>query len=209
MWSPGVVHARLSESLEWMLLDLLDPHKAQALPGDYEQARSRLVSHLLSMEPPLEESRPPPIVFPRGPAADNPDFERRHAPLDESTGRPAPIEDAPAGGTQHEWEEFSYASSFDRLTSRKPKASAQPAPVPMGVHLRSVLAVTAALTVGALVYAALGGGFPGLSAGVRSFLGDQAAKVRLILPGYDVGNLPAGPAPMSPSGAGPTESAHG
>ena len=55
-----------------------------------------------------------------------------------------------------------------------------------------------AVVIGAFVYASLGGGFPGLSAGVRSFLGDPAAKVRLILPGHDVGNSPAAPVPMPP-----------
>ena len=66
------------------------------------------------------------------------------------------------------------------------------------MHLRSVLAVAAALVVGALIYTTAGGGFPGLSADVRSFLSDQAAKAKLILPGRDVGNLRPAPAPMSP-----------
>ena len=95
-------------------------------------------------------------------------------------------------------EEFCYVSSFERLTSRKPKAPIQPAPIRMGVHLRNVLAITAVLSVGALVYALVGGGFPGLSAGVRSFLGNQAAKVRVILLGHDVANHPAAPAPTPP-----------
>jgi hypothetical protein len=97
-------------------------------------------------------------------------------------------------------EEFRYVSSFDRVTSKKRKTRMQPAPVRIGMHLGNVLTVTAGLVLAALVYASFGGGFPDLSAGVRSFLGDQAAKVRLILPGHGVGNSPATPTPISSPG---------
>jgi hypothetical protein len=119
-------------------------------------------------------------------------------PLRERGSKSAAIKDDAAGRRQQELEEFCYVSSFDRLTSKKPKARLQPAPLPMGVHMRNVLAVTAALAIGALLYASVGGGFPGVLAGVRGFLGDQAAKARLILPGHDVGNLSTAPAPMFP-----------
>jgi hypothetical protein len=198
MSSPGVRYARKSKSMEWMLLDLLDPQKAQAFPASYERARRSLVSHLLSMTAaPLEETKPTAVAVPRNPVADNPGFEWSRDPPRERGSKSAPIKDDTAGGKQQELGEFCYVSSFDRLTSKKPKASVQPAPLPMGVHMRNVLAVTAALAIGALLYASVGGGFPGVFAGVRGIVGDQAAKMRLILPGHDVGNLPTAPAPMS------------
>jgi hypothetical protein len=198
MSSPGVMHARKSEPIEWRLHNPLDPQEAQVYPVSYEEARRRLIDHLLSMTAvPREQSKPTAVAVPRDAFADNPEFEWSRAPLRELADKSGPIKDDPTAG---KLEEFRYVSSFERLTSKKPKATIQPGPVPVGVHLRNVLAITAALSVGALVYALAGGGFPGLSAGVRSFLGNQAAKVRVILPGHDVGNLPTAPAPTPPLG---------
>jgi hypothetical protein len=187
MSSPGVMHARKFEPVEWMPLDA---QESRAYPASYEEARCRLVTQLLSMPAAsLEETKP--AVAPRDPIAGNPDFElsRDRECADQS------VRDDRAGGKQRQFEQFRYISSFDRLTSRRRKTRMQPAPVRAGVHLLNVLTVTAGFVVGAFVYASLGGGFPGLSAGVRSFLGDPAAKVRLILPGHDVGNSPAAPVP--------------
>jgi len=147
---------------------------------------------------PLEESEPTVVTFPRDPVSNIPDFElsrdREHA--DKSAARKSD----PAGGKQRKLEEFRYVSSFDPVTSKKRKTRVQPAPVRIGVHLLNVITVTAGLVVGAFILSSVGGGLPGLSAGVRSFVSDQVAKVRLILPGNDVGTLPAAPAPMtSPS----------
>jgi hypothetical protein len=194
MSSPGVMHARQFEPIEWMSLDPLDAQEAHGYPASYEDARRRILSELLSIPAaPLEEM---PAAVPRDPIADNLDFEESGIPLRECPNKPAPIKHDPSGGKQREPRGLYYVSSFDRLTSRKRKAK-QPALVSIGVHLRDVLTVTAALSLSSLVYASVGGAFPGLSVGVRSFLGDQAAKVRLILPRHDVGTQPAAPAPMS------------
>jgi hypothetical protein len=196
MSSLGVMHARQFKTFERMSLDPFDAQAAHAYPASYEEARRRLLSQLLSMPVvPLEESTP--VAAPCDPVTDIPDFglsrDREHA--DKSSANLGP-----AGGKRQGLGEFCYVSSFDRLTSKKRKTRVQPAPVRIGLHLLNVLAVTAGLVVGAFVLASAGGGFPGLSAGVRSFVSDQVAKVRLILPGNDVGTLPAAPAPMtSPS----------
>jgi hypothetical protein len=196
MSSPGVMHARKSEPIEWRPLDPLDLQEAQAYPVSYEEARRRLLDHLLSMTTvPRKESEPTAVAVPPDSFADNPEFEWNRAPLRECADKSTPIKDDPAAG---KLEEFCYVSSFDRLTSRKSKAGMQSAPVSIGAHLRNVLAVTAALSVSALVYTSLGGGFPRLSAGVHSLLGDRAAKVRVILPGHDLGNLPKALAQMPP-----------
>jgi hypothetical protein len=197
MSSPGVMHARKSQPIERMLFEPLDPQEAQAYPASYEEARRRLVSHLLSISAaPLKESKP--VAVPRESVADIPDFEWNRGSLRERAGESAAIKEEPAGGKQKGLREFYYISSFDRLTSKKPKANVQPASISMGVHLRNVLAVTTALSVGALVYASLGPGVPRVSAGVRSFLGDQVAKVKLILPGHDMRNLPEPPPTILP-----------
>jgi len=192
MSSPGVMHARQSQQIEWMPLDA---QESRAYPASYEEARRRLLSQLLSMAAaPLEESNT--VAVPHAPVTDIPDFEmsrdREHA------GKSAAIKSDLAGSERQGLEEFCYVSSFDRVTSKKRKTRVQSAPVRIGVHLLNVLTVTAGLVVGAFVLASIAGGLPGLSAGVRSFVGDQAAKVRLILPRQDLGILPAAPAPMPP-----------
>lgn len=190
MLSPGVMHARKFEPVEWIPPGT---QESRAYPASYEEARRCLVSLLLSMPAaPLEESNT--AAVPRDRVTDIPDFELRRDR--QRSGKSATIKGDSAGGKQRELQEFCYVSSFDCLTSKKRKAGTQPTRLPMGVHLLNVLTVTAGLVVGAFVYASAGGGFPGLSAGVRSFLGHQVAKVRLILPGHDVGTLPAAPAPM-------------
>jgi hypothetical protein len=192
MSSPGVMHARQFEPVEWMPLDAQEAH---AYPASYEEARRRLVRQLLSLPvASIDESTP--VASPREPVIDIRDFElsrdREHA------DKSATPKSDPAGGKQRKLEEFRYVSSFDRVTSKKRKTRVRPAPVRIGVHLVNVLTVTAGLVVGAFVLASVGGGLPGLSTGVRSFVSDQVAKVRLILPGNDVGSSPAAPAPMPP-----------
>jgi len=197
MSSPGVMHARQFDPVERKSLGALDAQGAHAYPASYEEARRRLLSSLRSMPTaPLEESEPTVVTFPRDPVSNIPDFElsrdREHA--DKSAARKSD----PAGGKQRKLEEFRYVSSFDPVTSKKRKTRVQPAPVRIGVHLLNVITVTAGLVVGAFILSSVGGGLPGLSAGVRSFVSDQSAKVRLILPGSDVGTLPAAPARCLP-----------
>ena len=57
MSSPGVMHARQFEPIDWKGLDGLDAQEAHAYPASYEEARRRLLSSLLSMPTtPLKES---------------------------------------------------------------------------------------------------------------------------------------------------------
>ena len=171
MGSPGGVRARKSEPVEWMLLDLLDPQKTQAYPKGYEEARQPLVTYLLSVTPtPVVDEREQTAAVPAPDSAgDHPDFEREQHALSEHACECVAIA-GPSRERQHDATDFTYVSSFDRLTSRKPKSPAQPISVPVRTHLRNVLRVTVVLSIVALAYAWAGGGFPALSAGFRSFL---------------------------------------
>src|SRR5215469_11861038 len=102
-----------------------------------------------------------------------------------------------AGARQRELEEFCYVSSFDRLTSRKPKASAPPASLPMRVHLRNVLAVTAALLIGAMIYAWVGGRLPGILAEIRARPHNGLATIRATRPERDPDSLSRTPAALA------------
>lgn len=192
MSSPGVMHARQFEPIERKSLNALDAQEAHAYPASYEEARRRLLSSLLSMPtaPPKEITT---VAIPRDLVTDIPDFELSRDRA--RAGKSAANKEDVAGGTRQRLEELCYVSSFDRLTSKKCEAQApmRPASVRIGVHLGNVLTVTAGFVVAAFVYAALGGGLPELSTGVRSFLTDRAAKVRSILDGHDVGNSRAAP----------------
>ena len=192
MSSPGSVRVRKSEPIEWLLVDLLDPQKRQAYPASYDQARRPLVSYLLSMTATLvvEEREQTAVAIAHDVADDRLDPQLRDRPgAGDTVITDTPVEE------QDKSIEFSYVSSFDRLTSRKPINSMQPAHLSVGTHVRKVLRVTAVLSIGALAYAWVASGFPKLSTGVRSFMGDQAAKVLLILPRHDGSKTRTAPPP--------------
>jgi len=159
MSSPGGNGTRQSGPVDWRPLNQLDAQEAQEYPAGYEQARRRLVCHLLSTTAttlPEGDQRETKLAATRERAVDDVDSERTHVPVEVCAGRAEPIQ-GKSKGRQPQREEFHYVSSFDRLTSKKPSVDTQPVPLRMGRHALKVLAVAAALVVGALIYASVGG----------------------------------------------------
>jgi len=197
MSSPGGTLMPQSETVDWTPLNQLDAQEAQEYPAGYNQARRRLVCHLLSTTATtqLEEGK---RETSRASASNSPfddvDAQRTHIPAEECAAGAEAIQRKSKGKKQQS-EKFHDVSSLDRLTSNEPSVDRQPASHRMGRQVLKVLALAATLAVGALMYASVGGGFPRFSEGVRTFLPDQAEKVRSVRPGQDVRNLPMAPRP--------------
>jgi hypothetical protein len=194
MSSPGVMHVRPSEPIDQMLRQLLEHQKAREYPPAYNQARLPLINHLLSLG---AASVPGEAVVSGAPhdEVDHLGFGVNRDPLGEDLTQPGPINDY--SNRRGEPEKFSYPSSFDRLTLRKAKPSPQPTSLPMRMHLVNVLAVTAALLVGALIYVWAGGGLSGFSGKFYALPQNGPAKIRPIHRESDRENLPTRVAPVA------------
>src|SRR5262249_28054279 len=139
-------------SVDWRPLNQLDAQEAQQYPAGYEQARRRLVCHLLSTTAttrPEEDQKETSLAVTHESAV-------THVPVAACAGKAEPIQRKPKGRRQQR-EEFHYASSFDRLTSRKLSIDTQPARLRICRHVLKMLAVATALAVGVLIYASVWG----------------------------------------------------
>ena len=188
MSSPGVMHARVCA----LRIVKYAPKHEEAQPIDFEQTRQRLLDHLLSKARPLTTECKQ-IAFLGVHHGLARDLRGEHA------AKPRPINNS--AGKPRKPEEFCYFSSFDRLTSKKPKANTA-ASLPMRVHLLNVLAVTAALLTSAAIYVWAWGGFAGLTAEVRA-RSQVPVKIR---PERDLDNLPKRPAPVAAASFKDTDS---
>jgi hypothetical protein len=178
MSSPDITRTHQSEPVDWRPLNQLDAQEAQAYPAGYEQARRRLVCHLLSTTAttlPEEDQRETSLAATRDSVVHDVYSERAHVLAKDCADGAEPIQGKSKRGRQRR-EEFHYVSSFDRLTLNEPSVHTQRAPRLLGRRVLKALAVAAALAVGALIYASGGSVSPRLLEGVRTFLHDRAER---------------------------------
>ena len=117
MSSPGVMEAH---GFERMSRDPLNPQEAHGYPASYEEARRRILTELLSMPAAtLEESEPTLVTVPSDRIASNPDLTWTRSSARGYAEKSSPLKGNPAGRKQRKLEEFSYVSSFDRVTAKK------------------------------------------------------------------------------------------